>query len=418
MTLKTIQRGDTLTKLVNAYNREHGAKLTVDQVAKANGLKDANKIQAGRQLLFPDAFEKSAKQEVIRNGDGKSMVRNGVNETVNSQSTPDLVTTSDAQVSSNITPRPLEKLPEAPVAPTDTKVSSNVTPRPVTTDDTKVSTAITPRPLEKLPPAPVTTTDANVSNTVTPRPTEKLPPPAFRTSPAVTTTDAKVSSNVTPRPLEKQPPRPMLTQAQQQSLNPQQTTQTTQVQKPQPSEPTWAPLPPGFKEKGGHDATMREALEQGFKKGGYAQGMRWLQEMEGLKIDGKFGPETEKAMKEYPQLVQSMRQQRIAETKGRTAMAPLSPSAMKALQSEMTKAYDAELAKSDNYDAAMSKAVQVLQRKLALANEPLVIDGQMGIAKGTAEKTQTYESMVRVFGKKQADALVTFTYGVSSRGVD
>ncbi|MBL8950271.1 MAG: LysM peptidoglycan-binding domain-containing protein [Myxococcaceae bacterium] len=82
MSMVQIQRGDTLGKLVAKYNRENGTSLTVAQVAQANGLRDANKIQAGRQLIFPDKFEQDAKQQVIRNGQGDRMVRNGVKEKV------------------------------------------------------------------------------------------------------------------------------------------------------------------------------------------------------------------------------------------------------------------------------------------------------------------------------------------------
>ncbi len=88
MSMIQIQRGDTLGKLVAKYNREHGTKLTVAQVAQANGLRDANKIQAGRQLIFPDQFEQQAPQQVIRNGQGDKMVRNGVKETTTVDSSP------------------------------------------------------------------------------------------------------------------------------------------------------------------------------------------------------------------------------------------------------------------------------------------------------------------------------------------
>ncbi|MGV3620744.1 MAG: hypothetical protein ACO1OB_08000 [Archangium sp.] len=116
MTLKTIQRGATLSKMVAAHNKEFGTRLTVDDVAKANGLKDANKNKAGKQMLFPDKFEKNAPQSVFRNADDTPVVRNGVNETVQVTSQPELISTSNQSVSSNITPRPLEKLPTQPTS--------------------------------------------------------------------------------------------------------------------------------------------------------------------------------------------------------------------------------------------------------------------------------------------------------------
>ena len=51
-----IKKGDTLSKLVANYNKAHGTKLTVAQVAEANKLKDPNKIIAGKSLSF-DSFE-------------------------------------------------------------------------------------------------------------------------------------------------------------------------------------------------------------------------------------------------------------------------------------------------------------------------------------------------------------------------
>ena len=98
MSMIQIQRGDTLSKLVSKYNRENGTQLTVAQVAQANGLRDANKIQAGRQLIFPDKFEQTAPQQVIRNGQGDRMVRNGVNETVNVDSSPRMAVDVQAEL--------------------------------------------------------------------------------------------------------------------------------------------------------------------------------------------------------------------------------------------------------------------------------------------------------------------------------
>lgn len=354
MTLKTIQRGATLGKMVAAHNKAFGTKLTVDQVAKANGLKDPNKILAGAKLLFPDAFETRAPQRVFRNGDGEPMVRNGVKEavTVTDTATPELLTTSDAKVSSNITPRPLE--------PFQVKA-----PELLSTTATKPSTQVQQRPLERPPVAPLGTTTKPAPNQST---------VAFL------------------QPVKAQ---------------------TTQQK-------TFEPLPKVFADKGGSDHMMREVVMQGAKKGGYEQGLRWLQEMEGLKVDGRFGTETGNHLsREYGAVLQDLRKLRLAETKGRTAMAPLTPAGMTALKAEMKKAVDAELNKSGDPERAMAAAVTMLQRRLALGNEPLAIDGKMKLDKGTPEKTQTYESMVRLYGKSQADELKRYLVeDLGSLGVD
>lgn len=83
MSMVNIRRGDTLGRLVARYNRENGTSLTVGQVAQANGIRDPNKIRAGTQLIFPDAFEQQApRNQVIRNAQNENLVRNGVSENV------------------------------------------------------------------------------------------------------------------------------------------------------------------------------------------------------------------------------------------------------------------------------------------------------------------------------------------------
>lgn len=120
MSMVSIRRGDTLGKLVSQYNRRNGTNLTVAQVAQANGIRDPNKIQAGTKLIFPDAFERNARQQVIRNGQGDRMVRNGVNESVTIRASDEPqqpVTTDGTRPSSQIQLRPQLPLPQPPTRP-------------------------------------------------------------------------------------------------------------------------------------------------------------------------------------------------------------------------------------------------------------------------------------------------------------
>lgn len=48
MTLYTVKRGDTLTRIAHA----HG--VTVDQITKENGIRNPDIIHAGQQLRIPD----------------------------------------------------------------------------------------------------------------------------------------------------------------------------------------------------------------------------------------------------------------------------------------------------------------------------------------------------------------------------
>jgi hypothetical protein len=188
MTLKTIQRGNTLGQMVAAYNREFNAKLSVAEVAKANGLKDANKIQAGGTLIFPDKFETNAPTKVIRNAEGGKTLRSGQSEKVDVTSSSSSVTTEPGKVSTVVQNRPMEKLPEAP------KTVATKTEQPITMEPGKVSTTVQNRPLEKLPEAPkvvkteqpITTEPGKVSTTVQSRPLEKLPEPPVKTTLSLT----------------------------------------------------------------------------------------------------------------------------------------------------------------------------------------------------------------------------------------
>ena len=63
MTLYTVKKGDTLTRIAHL----HG--VTVDQIVKENGIKNPDKINAGQQLRIPGSAEKESGQtlpEAIR----------------------------------------------------------------------------------------------------------------------------------------------------------------------------------------------------------------------------------------------------------------------------------------------------------------------------------------------------------------
>ncbi|MFT3712233.1 MAG: hypothetical protein QM817_31700 [Archangium sp.] len=211
MTIRTIQNGTTLGKMVAAHNREFKTTLTVDQVAKANGLQNVDKIQAGGKLLFPDKFETNAPTSVIKNAEGGKTQRNGVKEQVDVKMGPDApITTEPGKISTTIQNRPLEKLPEAP---------KTKQPELISTEAGKVSTTIQNRPLEKLPEAPktkqpelISTEAGKVSTTIQNRPLEKLPEAPKTKQPELISTEAgKVSTTVQNRPLEKLPEPPVKT---------------------------------------------------------------------------------------------------------------------------------------------------------------------------------------------------------------
>lgn len=49
----TVAKGDTLSSIVQAYNKEYGLKLTVDAVRKANQLPKDAQLKVGQKLLIP-----------------------------------------------------------------------------------------------------------------------------------------------------------------------------------------------------------------------------------------------------------------------------------------------------------------------------------------------------------------------------
>jgi RHS repeat-associated protein len=62
----TIEKGDNLTKITKQINEKFGTKLTISDIAKANNIEDANKIQVGNKIALPG-------QNVELNFDFKSL---------------------------------------------------------------------------------------------------------------------------------------------------------------------------------------------------------------------------------------------------------------------------------------------------------------------------------------------------------
>ena len=50
----TVQKGNTLGQLVSSYNKNNGANLTVQDVAKWSGITDPNRIRIGQAIRFTD----------------------------------------------------------------------------------------------------------------------------------------------------------------------------------------------------------------------------------------------------------------------------------------------------------------------------------------------------------------------------
>ncbi len=51
----TVAKGDTLSSIVQAYNKEYGLKLTVDALRKANQLPKDATLKVGQKLLIPSS---------------------------------------------------------------------------------------------------------------------------------------------------------------------------------------------------------------------------------------------------------------------------------------------------------------------------------------------------------------------------
>ena len=49
----TIEKGDNLTEITKQLNKKFSTNLTINDVAKANGIKDVDKIRAGDKIILP-----------------------------------------------------------------------------------------------------------------------------------------------------------------------------------------------------------------------------------------------------------------------------------------------------------------------------------------------------------------------------
>ena len=63
----TIESGDTLSKITDEYNTRNGTNYTYDDMAKANGIEDPNKIYAGDKLDFDGLIIRNNNQNDIEN---------------------------------------------------------------------------------------------------------------------------------------------------------------------------------------------------------------------------------------------------------------------------------------------------------------------------------------------------------------
>lgn len=51
----TVAKGDTLSSIAQAYNKEYGLKLTVDSLRKANQLSKEATLKVGQKLIIPSS---------------------------------------------------------------------------------------------------------------------------------------------------------------------------------------------------------------------------------------------------------------------------------------------------------------------------------------------------------------------------
>lgn len=171
----------------------------------------------------------------------------------------------------------------------------------------------------------------------------------------------------------------------------------TQVKPGATPQKTFPPVPNEWKyPEGGYRTSLRDQqglLERGFKEGGFEQGVAWLQEVNGLKVDGKFGKGTYEAIKEDPSLIKMLRDQRLAETPNANGLKPMSAANRQALMDELTSIRDKAMDTETGYQNAVSK----LQEYMVRSGEPMVIDGKLG--------RDTYDSMKRLYGRETADVL-------------
>jgi Putative peptidoglycan binding domain len=147
-------------------------------------------------------------------------------------------------------------------------------------------------------------------------------------------------------------------------------------------------VPPAFKNTdGSYKNGYREMQELIDQAPDTKTAVKWLQQVNGLPVDGKIGPQTHAILKDNETLIEQLRQKRLDETPNakRTPLSPLSPK-------EQQKMID-DVKNAPTYD----DAARQLQQKLNVAGEPMEIDGKIG--KGT------YESMRRLYGRDFADKL-------------
>jgi LysM repeat protein len=50
-----VAKGDTLSSIVQAYNKEYGLKLTVDSLRKSNQLSKDAPLKVGQKLFIPSS---------------------------------------------------------------------------------------------------------------------------------------------------------------------------------------------------------------------------------------------------------------------------------------------------------------------------------------------------------------------------
>jgi hypothetical protein len=161
-------------------------------------------------------------------------------------------------------------------------------------------------------------------------------------------------------------------------------------------------FPPVPKEWRRPDGSIRNSgrdleglAERGFAEGGFKLGVAWLQEAYGLKVDGKFGKGTYDAIGDHPALLKFLRSQRLSETPGAMSrpLKPISAETREKLKNELTELRD----KAGDFEKGYEAAVTHLQTIMVRSGEPMTIDGKLG--------KDTYESMVRLYGKATADDL-------------
>lgn len=160
---------------------------------------------------------------------------------------------------------------------------------------------------------------------------------------------------------------------------------------------TFPPVPPEWRTAdGGYRLSLRDReglLERGFREGGFELGVAWLQELNGLKVDGKFGKGTWEAVNDEPSLLKMLRDQRISETPNADGLKKLSPATRDALMKELTAIRD----RQPDTEVGYQKAVEKLQEYLVRGGEPMEIDGKLG--------KDTWQSMKRLYGRETADVL-------------